>query len=964
MIINNKVVENAKISKEIMGVEKLIFNTLNVSDFAVGDVLYITDPITNNQKEYIVAKISGQRKYTVEAYGVVFLLSNISLIKQDTLETSFDFADIDLETIITTSDYAQKVNEIGFSIFVDGIVDTTAKKDISFANDNLFSATQKIAQTWGLEFKITDDKKIRFVQKLGTDTPQYTLYPEINTSAVKKNIDATEVVTRLYPVGSAEGLPPNYIYRTLRPTIFNLSSGTHTQDANSSPRRLLKYDADNIDLERPIEKVVEFDVSIQLKGGSVTEFGFNSDGNTGFIKVAEDIAFLDANKDRMDGASLFLQDNINLIQAQGLKIKEWDIAAKTITFYLPEDDMSNIQQGTVSQFIWKLENYLDNDMIEKASLELAKRAEEYLEEHKNPKYTYAIDFVRLGSDGGMKIDVGDPIYIQDKIDGKIQVRVVSYTYNLEKKMYEQIELTNAPIKVPYTIINFIAETKVKLIKHEQQISTYAKTAKQALEGHRKLVKTNFYDSEDDFALIGSDQRYFDLQGLTLEPDYQDILGKIKWNNFVFSLVENTTDYTINGNFITLSQGLYFMHIAINYNNPNSSNNTIKFESNKKKGLQSDGLTYYPFGVIEVTDKGSKIYTSYGFTYINGNVISTGKIQGVTETTIFDLDNDYIDISNGKIQLGKGVLTTGGNGLKITQTADTDDGLEIVYDRTGDNDLKTFLGKDGIRQIYSISVIDQIDDSYGLSIPVYIPQNTDGSDTSIGTVRIIVKAEKFRAYSKGAADGGATNVTSNAVWETGNNITIQTGDAIWTDIDIGDTFSTEQDGSHTHDGSITIDSDGSHKHIQNKSGGEYLVYDTDNNLIGKTESIDTPNTYTGYAGSHNHTGSVTIDSTNSSHAHSINVAQFNHHHEFDTLALSHNHAINIPDHTHDLVYGIYESSDTATITIKKGTDVLGTVTTGNSIDINNEAINDGDIINITSSGLARVQVYIFVEFYLR
>jgi len=341
-----------------------------------------------------------------------------------------------------------------------------------------------------------------------------------------------------------------------------------------------------------------------------------------------------------------------------------------------------------------------------------------------------------------------------------------------------------------------------------------------------------------------------------------------------------------------------------------------------------------------------------FTYINGGTITTGKIQGKYQTTVIDLDADLIDIGNGAVKLGKGVLTTGGNGLRITQTADTDDGLEIVYDRTGNNDLKTFLGKDGIRQIYSISVIDQIDDSYGLSIPVYIPQNTDGSETSTGKARIIVKAEKFRAYSKGAAITSATKTADTVYQWDGIGANTKTGTAT----DDPDPVTTSA-GNHSHTGESGYA--GGHSHSISDDVASYFTDTVEGHSHIYKRRIAT---VTATTSNHKHT--ISIDS-GGEHSHLISAADIAacHYHDIQLSQFEHSHRVNI-SHGHSLIYGIYESSDTATITVKKGTNTLGSVTTGNSIDINNEAVNDGDVINITSSGLARVQVYIFVEFYLR
>jgi uncharacterized protein YndB with AHSA1/START domain len=139
------------------------------------------------------------------------------------------------------------------------------------------------------------------------------------------------------------------------------------------------------------------------------------------------------------------------------------------------------------------------------------------------------------------------------------------------------------------------------------------------------------------------------------------------------------------------------------------------------------------------------------------------------------------------------------------------------------------------------------------------------------------------------------------------------------------------------------------------------------------------------GAHTHTISIsqldveldhTVSVTESEDTHNHTVTINKHRHAFDKNSLSHTHGVTVdsasgtvdlPSHTHSLDFGIFEHQNTATITIKKddGTTItnLGTTTTGATFEKNDVAVGDGNIIKITSDNLARVQVYIFIEYYL-
>ncbi len=349
----------------------------------------------------------------------------------------------------------------------------------------------------------------------------------------------------------------------------------------------------------------------------------------------------------------------------------------------------------------------------------------------------------------------------------------------------------------------------------------------------------------------------------------------------------------------------------------------------------------------------------------GNKIYAGKsIQVGNKVFIENTSSD-----KGQIRVNSGGVDI----VKIGESAldDSSDGIAIfngkLQIKNSDNS-KTLLDANGIRQIYNISLIDQLDSTRGLSIPIYIPQNADGTGVTNGTARIIVNVEKYRAYSKSALGGGSysktqTSQTAAAPWDM---LQIETGYGVRTDVaqtiltnSSGGTRTTNTGGSHNHGGktgSTGIGSPTTTGFINGGSAG------SDHTHSVPQASNDVHTHDISRSGAHTHDVDI-------SHTHTIDVLQINKHKHLVTLYLSdlqhtHDVTISIPAHSHNLQYGIYESTVTATVTIKKGTTTIGTVTTGNKGDFANIAVNDGDVISITANNLARVQVYIFVEYYLK
>ena len=80
------------------------------------------------------------------------------------------------------------------------------------------------------------------------------------------------------------------------------------------------------------------------------------------------------------------------------------------------------------------------------------------------------------------------------------------------------------------------------------------------------------------------------------------------------------------------------------------------------GIKPEGLT--DVSLLHTFYKNVGGITHTLATHIDGGVITTGKIQGSTQTTVIDLDNDYIDVASGYVRIGKGVTTGGNDGIYI------------------------------------------------------------------------------------------------------------------------------------------------------------------------------------------------------------------------------------------------------------------------------------------------------------
>lgn len=209
------------------GLNKLEF-VCKTNDVNVGETI---------NGEYEVKTVTKETEYglsSIYAESILYNLMNKAFIETDPnafnyTESSFEYANIDLQTIINKLNSLTET--IGFRVINRLSYELTA--NLSFSEDNCLSALQKIIQAYEIEFRFQGNKDsegyfvIDIFQRAGTVVPALNLMVgrDINTPQI--SIDNTEIITKLYPTGSNEGIPSNYIYNSLKPTKFYPINSKH-----------------------------------------------------------------------------------------------------------------------------------------------------------------------------------------------------------------------------------------------------------------------------------------------------------------------------------------------------------------------------------------------------------------------------------------------------------------------------------------------------------------------------------------------------------------------------------------------------------------------------------------------------------------------------------------------------------------------------------------------------------------
>jgi len=641
---------SAILKRALMGPFIVELELADVSNIYIGDRIQIKDTETYTFE----VRTIQDRKVTAEHLS--YLLRNYAVIDKylndpPTYDDQIEFADVSLSALMTFLE--PLLQDAGFSVVNNS--NSTETKDISFAGDNLLSAIQKICDIYKVEF-VPHDTYIEFVDQAGHNTG-WTVYGGINTPIIKKKVDRTWICTRIYPVGSGENLPDGYYYSKLRPTNFDVETKTHSGNL---------YLEANTDKYGIIEKVVEFpDIKINSRRGTVQGTGESTiyAGSNRLYPYIYDENLADIDEEKAQSATLFIVDGL---KAAELRIVKVSASEKKIWYSKTLKDGSELSWTPSTGANYTLVGYISQAEVDAAKDKLIAEAQKYLDEHSEPKVEYNVDTTYWKNPPAL--NPGDELHLIDETQNiDTTVRIIEFEKDLILNVYRKLKLSNALEKIPYEILREQMEQKRRLKELRIKLEDNARTAREALERHNLLVRNNFYGSENEYVLVGSEHRNYVLRGVTINPD-DGTPGLVSWTSGEFQVVQDTAAYTIGAGSQQLNTGTYWLYIQIkqgDYANANGYNKLV-FSLDKKENTSD--LLYYPLGMAEFDGTRTKVGTSYGFTLIDGNYIKTGTVdteklaaKAVTTDKIATkaITADKIDVSElSAITANIGTVTAG------------------------------------------------------------------------------------------------------------------------------------------------------------------------------------------------------------------------------------------------------------------------------------------------------------------
>ena len=220
------------------------FSNVNTMTCETYDDVDVGDMIDDVYEVMKVTKKTGNT-YSLECEHIGYQLINV-VYKDSKANTDIDFYEITLDSFLngTFTDLLPS----GFSIVNNSGIAYT--ETFSLSGATLLAALTQVCEAFGVEFYINDSKQIIIEKRIGSIDNNIILFEGINCSKVQQKIDKSNLVTRIYPYGSSDGLPTTYLYSTLRPTKFYYASGEHGQfnaDTSDKTIKLKVIGSENID---------------------------------------------------------------------------------------------------------------------------------------------------------------------------------------------------------------------------------------------------------------------------------------------------------------------------------------------------------------------------------------------------------------------------------------------------------------------------------------------------------------------------------------------------------------------------------------------------------------------------------------------------------------------------------------------------------------------------------------------
>ena len=702
-----RTVKTATQSKSLMGVDTVTLSILTreVISFDKGDRITVNGEnyyIRTKVNRELTSE--GYFKYDAIFYGVLYDLMKTPYRDMDASGNShtstFDLV-YDLKEYIrvlinnTNKDYPN------WWVFDETGCPDKDPIPFQFSCNNCLEVLQQVCQKFKVDFRITQNNNVRTIQigHFGSNItpPDGSSYFEWGRGkglySLKENkVDDKSIKTRLWVEGGTSNLPTGYRNYAMRLQLplrrknkneHTLSDGTviaanseYIGISNENARYIedtalshtLGVDADS----------VLYDEIVPTRTGTVT--AIYSGGETpDYLSFADSSMDFDINDHLVNNVSAKVTFITGKLAGQELEISKYDATNKKFTL-IPFQDSRGLNIPTEDNDAFRIEvgnKYkltdivMPESVIDDAEENLWYAGYDDLCNLKQARVQYSMELNRMKLLEDLPTDSdtvlfkpGDYVPVKDTrfgVQKNIRIQKVDRNLLLNQDYQLTISDTATIDLITQSVVN-TQNHEVIIINNQLRDLTKKRRGWRTTEELRTMVfDTDGYFDTDNFKAnsidtnlltVGSKSQQFVLSGVVIQPNFDGNANRLKVS--AGSLVHLTIDdnariWNLQAYDVTMGNttGYYLYARCVK-----SGNNGVWLATQTRYKADPDGDYYYFLvGIIGSANDASGGHTAYrdftstyGFTRINGNTITTGKI-------VTDDGYNYLDLDGNKFRIG-------------------------------------------------------------------------------------------------------------------------------------------------------------------------------------------------------------------------------------------------------------------------------------------------------------------------
>lgn len=642
--------EKTVYTKKIQGDHKI------TSEFYSSSVLAIQigDYITHNSENFYINRVpeiekinNSTFKYKIDFESVLYDLKKKLFMSSDGLaEFSYNGTASDFVTMIATL-----MNSVG-SGWSAGTVGTSTEQTLQFSNESCHAALTRVAEAFKMEYSLSS-KAINLQKSAGT-TKAYTFQYGKGLGLYKiqrVQVQNQNIITKCYGFGGTKNIPASYRnrakrlvfesrYLTKNTNLYGTIEGQFTDD-NIYPKRTGTISAINIAWKE--------DNSFDFNNSYVTDSGMDFNLNDYLLEgMPATIVFKTGDMAGIE-CEVWKYDNTN-------KRIYFNPYSDADGYTLPRYNAGSPIQPAVGDTYTFINISLPQSYIDAAEAQLLAATQAFINENSIPQVVYSVDIdPKYARENSISVDAGDRVTTIDS-DLAINnlIRIAGIEYPLVNQY--QIKATIADF-VPYTLQERIVQTTVNTKKETVFVDRRNYELYRRNTVRQNQLKGLLYDTDGYFSpegvsplwietlnlAVGAKSSDFRLNGVTISPNHGSDKGVLAIG--AGDLVH--FQISVDGNYIwTIGAAATFSSLVdatSYYLYAKCSKTAMTGEwdlSTEKKGYDGDGYYFFFVGILFSVYNGARDFDfGYGMTYINGRIITTGRIRSLDGNNYFDLDQN-------------------------------------------------------------------------------------------------------------------------------------------------------------------------------------------------------------------------------------------------------------------------------------------------------------------------------------